>query len=263
MDGAGVVVHAAAIVTGGKRDYDRLHHANVQGTRNVVAAATAVGVPRLVHVSTEQVLLGGPPIVDADESWPYPEHPIGSYGITKAQAERHVLAAPPALNAVAVRPRFIWGNDDSSILPALVAAARNGQLQWIAGGTYETSTCHVDNVVQGILDASEKGVAGRAYFLTDGAPVQFREFITALLDTQGVPAPTRSVPRPVAMLAAAAAEAFWSIARRPGAPPVDRVTLRVIGETCTVSDARARSELGYAPKVTREAGLADLRARAA
>lgn len=262
MDGADVVVHAAAIVSGGARDLDKMHRVNVQGSRNVVQAARAVGVPRLVYVSTEQVLLGGRPIVDADETWPYPETPLGSYGITKGQAERHVLqASTPATSTVAVRPRFIWGNDDTTILPALVAAADSGHLQWIGGGHYETSTCHVDNAVQGILAAAEHGTGGRAYFLTDGEPVEFRTFVTALLETQGVTAPSKSVPRPVARLAAAALDTVWRLARRPGLPPLDRATLQVIGETCTVSDARARRELRYAPVITREEGLEDLRRR--
>ena len=227
MDGVDVVVHAAAMVAGGPRELDRMHRVNVQGTRNVVRAAREAGVPRVVHVSTEQVLLGGPTIAGADETWPYPEHPLGAYGITKGQAERHVLEATTAETAtLAVRPRFIWGNDDTTILPGLVAAADSGRLQWIGGGHYDTSTCHVDNAVQGILDAAERGTGGCAYFLTDGDPVEFRAFVTALLETQGVIAPTKSVPRPVAILAATALDTFWRISRRPGLPPLDRATLR-------------------------------------
>jgi nucleoside-diphosphate-sugar epimerase len=117
-------------------------------------------------------------------------------------------------------------------------------------------------VVEGILAAAERGRGGEAYFVTDGAPTPFREFVTALLSTQGVPAPTGTVPGWLARGLAALAEASWRVLPLPGAPALDPVTLRVVGETCTVRDDKARRELGYEGKVQRDAGLAELRAEA-
>src|SRR2546428_789915 len=76
MRGCDVVFHAAAKVEewGDPKDFHRI---TVQGTEAVIAAARAAGVRRLVHVSTEAVLVGGGPIVDVDETRPRPARNIG------------------------------------------------------------------------------------------------------------------------------------------------------------------------------------------
>jgi nucleoside-diphosphate-sugar epimerase len=67
-----------------------------------------------------------------------------------------------------------------------------------------------------------------------------------------------SVPRPVAFAAARAAEATWRLLPLRGAPPLTRFAVWVAALECTPDDSRARADLGYAPVVTREAGLAAL-----
>jgi nucleoside-diphosphate-sugar epimerase len=137
---------------------------------------------------------------------------------------------------------------------------------WFGGGRYRTSTCHVDNVCEGALLAAERGRPGEAYFLTDGPPVEFRDFVTRMLATQGLSVDgVRSIPPAVARFAGAAAETLWSWLPLPGHPPLSRAAVRLIGEEVTVSDAKARRELGYQGRTTREEGLRELaeRARAA
>jgi len=256
MAGADLVVHAAAKLTGGPREADEYHRVNVTGTRTVLAAAADAAVPRVVLVSTEQVVMTRGPLVRAEETMPYPARPIGLYAATKQAAERAVLEA----GGVVVRPRMIWGLGDSTLLPVVVEAARSGRLRWIGGGRQLTSTCHVDNVVEGILAAGQRGRPGEVYYLTDGDPVVFREFWTALLTTQGVPAPTATAPRGVTMAAAGAVELAWRLLRRPGEPPLDRMTVALLADECTINDAKARRELDYRPTMTVEAGLAELQA---
>jgi nucleoside-diphosphate-sugar epimerase len=235
---------------------------NVEGTQRVLDAACAAGVKVLVHVGTEAMFVGGRPIVRADETWERPAGPLGLYPLTKGLAEERVRAANgrEGLRTVVVRPRFIWGKGDTSLLPQLVEAVGKGQFRWIGGGHYLTSTCHVDNVVEGILLALEKGRGGEAYFLTDGEPVEFRAFLTRLLQAGGVKAPTGELPHGVAYVAALLAELAWTVLPLGGQPPLQRSVLKLIGEEVTVNDAKARAELGYVGRVTREAGLAELSA---
>jgi nucleoside-diphosphate-sugar epimerase len=257
MMGASAVVHAAAMLTAGPREQQRMYQVNVIGTRNVVAAARSAGVHTLVYVSTEQVLLGGSPLINANETWPYPLQPLGGYGATKGEAERIVLgAADKDLRTVSVRPRFVWGPGDNTVLPTLAEAARSGLLRWVNGGDYLTSTCHVQNVVEGIVAAIDKGRSGQAYFLTDGEPQVVRQFISALLETQGVTPPKGAIPGVVATGLAALVELAWRLARRQGPPPLDRTTLAVMGSEVTVNDALARDEMGYEPRITIADGLA-------
>jgi nucleoside-diphosphate-sugar epimerase len=260
MAGCDVVFHAAAQVGDWGR-YEDFYRVNVLGTSHVLAAARAAGVPRLVHVGTEAVLvgIGARRIVQADETWPRAARPLGLYPLTKGLAEERVLAANgPDLATVIVRPRLIWGSGDTTVLPQLVRAVRAGQFMWIDGGRYLTSTCHVANVCEGLILAAERGRGGEIYFLTDGAPVEVRSFCTALLRTQGLEPGDRSLPRPVVRAIAWAAELAWRGLRLKGAPPITRTAVRLIGEEVTVSDAKARRELGYASTVSREAGLAEM-----
>jgi nucleoside-diphosphate-sugar epimerase len=261
MRDAELVLHAAGRLPRGPRAAGELHRVNVEGTRTVLAAAGKVGVPRLVHVSTEQVLRGDHPLVGVDESVPYPERPAGPYPATRLEAERLVLeASGRSLTTVAVRPGLVWGRGDTTALPAFAAAATAGRLRWIDGGGYLVSTTHVQNLVEGVLAAAERGRGGEAYFVTDGAPIAFRDFVTGLLASQGIPAPTAELPRWVAQVVAAVAGVAWRWLPLPGTPPVTRTMLRSVGETCTVRDDKARRELGYEGKVTRQQGLAELRA---
>ena len=98
---------------------------------------------------------------------------------------------------VVVRPRLVWGAGDTTILPALVSAVEKKRFSWIGGGGHRTSTTHVDNVIEGLMLGAERGRPGGVYFVTDGEPVVFREFVTELLGTQGVTPPERNTPAPV------------------------------------------------------------------
>lgn len=258
MAGCDAVFHCAAHVE--EWSPPSVHYdVNVGGTLNVIEAARAASVRTLVHVSTEAVLIGGPTLHHADEQWPYPSRPAGDYPRTKGLAEREVLRAEsPALRTVVVRPRFIWGAGDTNVLPRLVNTVKAGRFMWIDQGRYPTSTTHVANVVEGLLLAAERGRSGNIYFVTDGEPVEFRAFVSALLETQGVEAPDKSIPGAVVRPLSSVVEGLWRILRLRSAPPVTKFTTRVIGEEVTVDDSKARRELGYVGRVTREEGLAEL-----
>jgi nucleoside-diphosphate-sugar epimerase len=260
MEGAGVVYHAAAKVElwGRREDFLRI---TVGGTERVTAAAQAAGVPRLVHVSTEAVLAGEAPLVDVDERTPLPERPVGLYPLAKGLAEQRALAANGSgLTTVVVRPRFIWGRGDTVLLPGLIAAMKSGAWFWFCGGRHRTSTCHVRNVCAGLILAAEKGRGGEIYFLTDGAPLEFRDFVTRLVRTQGVEPPAREAPRWLGDALAAGGEGLFRLLRLRGAPPLTRTAMKLFFGEVTVRDAKARRELGYHAVVSIEEGLAELAA---
>jgi nucleoside-diphosphate-sugar epimerase len=262
MADCGVVFHLAAKVDewGDPAAFRRV---NVEGTENALAAARRADVDRVVHASTEAVLADGSPKRDVDESHPLPDEPVGYYPRTKAEAERRVRAADgDGLRTTIVRPRFVWGVGDTTLLPELVGAVRAGRFAWFDGGRYRTSTCHVDNAVEGFLLAAEHGSGGEAYFLTDGDPVEFRAFVTDLLATQGVKPPERSVPWRLAWWAARAGEAAWRTLPLSGQPPLTTMSVATIGQPMTVDDSKAREELGYEAAVSRAEGLEALRTAA-
>lgn len=259
LRGCDLVFHSAAAVDEwGRREW--FQKVNVDGTRHMLDVAQAAGVQRFVHIGTEAAYAVGPPLVNLDESHPLPPNPLPRYPATKNAAEKLVLAFNSnAMQTVAIRPRLIWGPDDTSVLPDLVERVKRGQFAWVGGGRYLTSSCHVANVVHGALLAAEKGRGGEAYFLTDGEPVPFRDFMSALLATRGADPGDRSIPLPIAKLLARSCEFLWEHLPLPGNPPMTRMAIVLGCQEVTVSDAKARRELGYSPVISREAGLAELR----
>jgi nucleoside-diphosphate-sugar epimerase len=256
--GCDVCFHAAAKVEdwGDPAEFERL---NVGGTANVIAASRAAGVRRLVHVGTEAALTAGQALVGVNEEAPLrPDSPF-LYSSSKARAEQLVRDANgDGLETVVVRPRFVWGRGDTTLLPAIVDMVRSGRFRWIGGGRHLTDTTHVDNTVEGLWLGATKAPAGGVYFVTDGEPVVFRDFLERMLATQGVRVPDKSVPAGVATAAAVTAERAWRLLRRPGPPPLTRFAVWVSSKECTLDDSRARIELGYEPVRTRDEGLAGL-----
>jgi nucleoside-diphosphate-sugar epimerase len=259
-EGCELAFHAAAFVGdwGSREDYER---GNVVGTQNALEACRAAGVRRFVHVGTEAALLAGQPLVDADETAPLRPDSPALYPSTKARAEQAVRdASGDGFETVVVRPRFVWGVGDTSVTPALAEAVRRGRFSWIGGGRHRTSTTHVDNTVEGLMLGAERGRAGEVYFVTDGEPVVFRDFVTDLMATQGVEIPDKNVPPWVVRPLATVAETAWRALPLPGAPPITRFAVWVASLDCTIDISKARAELGYEPVKTRDEGLAELRA---
>jgi len=257
--GTDVAFHLAAQL-GEWGPWENFERGNVEGTRNVLAACAEAEVRRFVHCGTEAALMAGEPLVGVDETAPLRPDSRAPYPATKAKAEQAVRDANrEGLETVVVRPRFVWGAGDTTLLPEMIATVEAGKWAWVGGGRNLTETTHLGNVVEGLLLAAEKGVPGQAYFVTDGEPVVFRDFVTALLETQGVEPPNRSIPAWSAAPLARVAETAWRLLPLSGTPPMTTFRSWLLTQECTIDISKARAELGYAPVVTREQGLAELR----
>ena len=231
---------------------------NVDGSRNALRACREAGVGEL-STSAREAPMAGRPLVDVDESAPLRPDSPALYSSTKAHAEMLVLAAnSERFQTVVVRPRFVWGAGDTTLLPVMVEMVRAGRFAWIAGGRHRTSTTHVENVVEGLVLGARHGQPGNAYFVTDGAPVVFHDFVARLLGTQGVRPPERSIPAPVAGAVAAAGESAWRILPLPGRPPLTRFAYWVSSQECTIRIDKAVEQLGYRPRTSIADGLAEL-----
>jgi nucleoside-diphosphate-sugar epimerase len=256
--GSEVAFHCAAKVEdwGDPEDFERL---NVFGTQNALDACIAAGVRRFVHAGTEASLTVGQPLVNVNEDAPLrPDSPI-LYAASKARAEQRVRAANgDGIETVVIRPRFVWGRGDTTLLPALIKLVESGRFRWIGGGTQLTDTTNVDNTVEGLWLGATRAPPGSVYFVTDGEPVVFRQFVTSWLGTQGVSVPDKTVPTAVADATAAVSERAWRLLKRPGSPPLTRMAVWVSSRECTLDITRARGELDYKPVVSREQGLAAL-----
>ena len=166
-----------------------------RGPATSCAPAARPAVGRAVHVSTEAVLMHGQPLVNADETIRWRSLPA-PYASTKAIAEQVVLEGRGRAGGMVVRPRFVWPRRHDA-----AAAARRGHPLGRVPLDRRRPPSHLHHPRRqhdrGLIMAAERGHHGRAYFVTDGDPVLFRDFISTLMATRAPP-PTGSVPAPVA-----------------------------------------------------------------
>lgn len=149
--GMDTVFHVAAKVGVWGR-YDDFFHANVLGTRAVIEGCRTHGVRRLVYTSTPSVVYNGSDLAGADESLPLATRCPAAYPLTKAIAEREVLAANSAgLSTVALRPHLIWGVGDPHLVPRIIVRARSGRLRIVGSGRNRVDLVHVANAADAHL----------------------------------------------------------------------------------------------------------------
>jgi 2-alkyl-3-oxoalkanoate reductase len=258
--GCDIVFHVAA-KAGLAGPYEDYHRANVLGTENVLAACRAQGVHRLVHTSSPSVVFDGRDMEGVDESVPYPTHFEAHYPRTKALAEQLVLRAnSPALATVALRPHLIWGPGDNHLLPRLIARAKAGQLRRIGTQRKLVDTVFIDNAVDAHLlaaDALAPGAtcAGKAYFISNGEPIELWEMVNRMLAAAGLPPVTRSVPLPAAMALAWCLENFTRLTGSRHEPRLTRFMAREMSTAHWFDISAAKRDFGYAPRVSTAEGL--------
>ena len=259
--GCQAVVHAAALIPGLPQPAHRYHAVNVRGTEAVIAGCRAHGVPRLVFTSSPSVVFGGHDLCGVDESVPYPQRYDSPYARTKAEAERTVLAANDGtLATTALRPHLVWGPGDAHLVPALIERARAGRLVRVGKGPFRVDVTYIDCAAEAhllALDVLSPGrpAAGRAYFISQGEPVDLWQFVGRLLELADAPAVRRRVPRWLALAAAGAVEGAYRISGRTAAPPLTRFLVREISSSHWFDIGAARRDLGYRPPVSIDEGL--------
>ncbi len=281
--GIETVFHTAAKVGVWGR-YDDFFRTNVLGTRSLLAGCRAHGVARLIYTSTPSVVYNGQSLANADESLPLTTRCPSPYPLTKAIAEREILAAnSPTFRTVALRPHLIWGVGDPHLVPRVLARARAGRLRMVGDGKNRVDLVHVENAVDAHLLAeraiasdspllaapkrSEGGLAlnsqlpaasGRAYFITNGEPVFLWDWINDLLRALGEPPITKHISLAAASALGAACElAWWALPLRDE-PPMTRFIAAELAKDHWFNLTAARRDLGYAPRVSMTTGTAEL-----
>jgi len=264
VDGVEAVVHLAAKVSlaGDPADFERV---NVDGTRDLLAAARAGGVARFVFVSSPSVAHTGASIAGDDATPASPETARGDYARTKAAAERLALAADaPGFAVVAVRPHLVWGPGDEQLVGRIVDRARSGRLPVLDSGAALIDTCYVDNAATAMVAALHRAEAvhGQAYVVTNGEPRPVGELLAGICTASGVAAPRWHLPAALARAAGSAIEAVWRV--RPGTdePPMTRFLAEQLSTSHWFDQRRTRADLDWTPSVSIDQGLRALAAAA-
>ena len=236
--GCDVVYHVAADYRLWAKDPDELYGSNVEGTRNLIAAAKLAGVSRMVYTSTVGCI--EPP----DESHPTSlEQMAGAYKRSKFLAEQLALAERELPIAI-VNPTAPVGAYD--VKPTATGAIILDFLKGNMPAFIDTGLNLVDvrDVAAGHLLAERLARPGERYIL-GCENLTLEQILGRLAAITGKPAPTLKLPYFVAYAAGVVSTAWAQVSGQPPRAPLDAV--RMAKKKMWVSHAKAERELGYNP----------------
>ena len=251
IDGTTCVVHCAAKVGdwGPVEDYRRV---NVGGTQSLIEECqTAGSVKRFVHVSSLGVCQARDHY-GTDETEPPNATGIDGYTVSKAETELLVRERidTSKFPAVILRPGFIYGPRDRTVLPRIFERLKSKQFKFLGSGKQLLNNTFVSNLVDAIFLAIERDdCVGKLFHITDGQLVSKREFITTIAMLAELPVPTKSVPLPVARAVAQLMETTSRLLGKTEAPLLCSARIKFLGLNLDFCIDKARRELGYQPKV--------------
>ena len=256
------VVHHTAGVAGIWGPWRHFHGINTLGTLHLIEACRRHGVRKLVYTSSPSVTFAGTEQCGIDETAPYPSTWLCHYPHSKALAEQAVLAAngQDGLYTCALRPHLIWGPRDQHLIPRLLDRARRGRLRRIGDGTNLIDMIYVENAAAAQLQAADQltdgsPVCGRAYFLSQGEPVNCWDWINAILALVHLPPVTRSLSLPRAWQLGLWCERIYTLLRLPGEPPMTRFLAAQLATSHYFDIRRAREDFGYHAQIDTETGM--------
>jgi nucleoside-diphosphate-sugar epimerase len=231
---------------------------NVEGLEALIEVALAAGVERVVHVSSVTVH-GNDIRGTADETAPFRVEP-NPYSRSKVAGEHVIqrLVRDRGARVVIVRPGWIYGPRDAASFGRLAATIERGRMLIVGSGENHLPLVHVRDAAQGVLLAADSGAGtGEAFVLVNDEPVTQSDYLAAIASELGAPLPRRRIPYRLALALGAAGEAAGKLAagRRP--PPLTRYGLQLLGGENRFDIGKARTVLGFAPKVGVREGVAD------
>ena len=247
-----VIYHVAAIYRQAGLREDEYRAVNARAVGTVIEAASRAGVNRVVHCSTVGVHgdIERPP---ANEDAPL--KPGDIYQVTKLEGERvaREAGARAGVEVVIARPTGIYGPGDRRLLKLFRGVARRRFLVLGSGEIFYHLT-YIDDLVEGFRLCGEvPAAAGRTYILAGGEVTTLNDLIRIVAEVAGVQPPTLHLPVLPVWVAGAACELIC--APFGIEPPLYRRRVDFFTKSRAFDIARARGELGYAPKVSLREGI--------
>jgi nucleoside-diphosphate-sugar epimerase len=248
LEGCDSAFHVAAVYKVGipEKEHESMYDANVRGTERVLDAAFQAGVGRIVYVSTVNVF-GNTHGEIVDESYQRPGNDFLSYYDETKYLSHQVAKERIAKGApiVIVQPGGVYGPGDHSEVGNVIDQTRTGKLRALPFAGLGLNLVYVDDVVDGLLLAHDKGQIGESYVI-GGEIATMRDLVQKTADIAGRKPPKRELPSGVIKLAAPAGPVVGKIM---GFPPNFRELISASdGVTYWAKDDKARRDLGYSPR---------------
>ena len=262
LQGIDRVFHVAA-KTGVWGAYSEYHDINVAGTENVISGCLEENVSGLVYTGSPSVVFDGTDMEGVNESVPYPPRFSAHYPKSKAMAEQSVVdASQKGLKTIVLRPHLIWGPEDTSLVPRIIARAK--RLVRIGNGDNLVDTVYIDNAADAHILAADRleenpQLSGKIYFISQGVPIPLWEMINRILAAAGLPPVTRSISKRAAWTLGAVIEGIYKLLKIKREPHMTRFLAEELATAHWFDITAARTDLGYVPAVSIEEGLKRLK----
>lgn len=260
ITGVDTVFHVAALA-GIWGDWEEYYQINVRGTENVIAACRENGVQNLIYTSTPSVVFNGDDIIEGDESLPYGKKVLCNYAKSKIIAEKNILASnSDSLKTCAIRPHLIWGPGDPHLIPRLLERGRKKELKKIGSCKNLVDISYVENVATAHLLAAKNletkaTAAGKAYFISQGEPVNLWDWVDELFTAFEVPTLTKRVPFPLAYSVGAILEVLHKFFTPAKEPKMTRFLAEQLAKSHCFSIDNAKRDLDYRVKISTKEGM--------
>ncbi len=255
-----VVYHLAAHVSewGEWQQFERV---TVQGTKNLLDACRRAQVARLVLVSTALVyddrfarrarlVTEDAPQLDGDRAYGY-------YSKAKVLAEQAAWDAHRVgdIAVSAIRPTWIYGPRDATILPRLLEHFQGPLSCWIGRTDPSADPIYVTDVADAaILAAHSPRAAGEAFNISPTREIRLREFLGALFREMNIAPPRLTIPYSIAYAATRCSESWARLTRAKQAPEMTMAGLACITVDQHVVPTKAQQLLGWSPQVDLDEG---------
>lgn len=257
LDGCKALVHCAVL----RRDYGRwedFKKTNIDMTRLVMTCALNEKLEKVIHISTASVYGNDRSHYGTDEEADYGERVVDHYTRSKIEADKIVSGFMENKNlpGVILRPGYIWGPGDQTIIPFIVKGLRSRRLMLVEDGENLLSLTFIDNVVEAIMLALKKKEAtGRIFNITDGSKVTSRRFVKDIMSALGIDLNLKTIPYPMIYSMAYLLERFYGALRKSTPPLYTRFAARFLKYSAIFDISRAIYDLGYQPKISYQAGM--------
>ena len=255
LSGVDKIYHLAGVVTdwAPRSLYESVH---IQGTKNILEAAIANKVKKLIHISTVDVLdYEHSPCVNETTGYTLSNAP---YRHTKVQAEKLILnSKTDGLNFVIIRPSWIYGQGDTTFFPEIAYQIKKGQMIFIGSPKNLVPLVYSDNLSSVIIKAGEIQCADREIFLVSDGEITWEKLVEYI--SAGVEIKEKQflacVPYAIAYFLAIIMEGMAKTMKNKKRPLLTRFAVEITGKSIKVNTEKAKKMLGYLPSIPLEDGI--------
>ena len=257
--GVDVVYHSAAKV-GDWGPWEEFQRITIDGTRNVVEAAVAAKVRRLVHISSISCYGYHTKDGTVDETFElgYKLYKWAYYSRSKIAAERIAWEAHNAgrIELTVIRPAGIYGERDRTTIARLYRMIKAGQAKILARGDNRLNVVYAGNIAEAAVEAAGRAdCSGQAFNCSNDGEITQQQYFDLLARAIGAPPVTRHAPYRAAYFAGFVLECLGHALKRKKPPFVTRYAVWLMGRRSYFSAEKARRVLGWKATVPYEVGV--------